>query len=111
MSKYLDENGDLYLPMLPAGCFERVTISTNGARVRVAKLNGQWYAMTYVSQNPAAMRNREERATWARAVGLTAKDVETHVRRTKARKAKETMLADIEHAKHVLRAAGYEVTE
>jgi hypothetical protein len=37
--------------------------------------------------------------------------VEAYVRRKKRERAKEQLAADVEHAKRVLRAAGYEVTD
>ena len=100
------------LPKLPPGRYVGATVVTNGSRIEVMKTpSGQWYGMNYRSCDPVMMRNREERATWARAVGVTAKDVEAYVRRKKREKAKESFAQQVEHAKSVLRAAGYEVEE
>jgi len=107
----LDPN-KLELPMLRPGRHVGATLVTNGFRVQLVRLpDGQWYGMNYRSCDPVMMKNREERATWARCVGITLKDVEAYVRRKKREKAKESFAQEVEHAKRVLRSAGYEVDE
>lgn len=102
----------LELPMLPPGRHVGATLVTNGSRISLVRLpTGQWYGMNFRSCDPTMMRNREERATWARCVGITVKDVEAYVRRKKREEAKRAFAQDVEHAKRVLRAAGYEVDE
>jgi hypothetical protein len=102
---------DLPLPHAPSGHFKDAEIATNGMRISLVKIAGRWHGLNYRSCDPLMMRNRAERSTWAKFIGVPAKDVEAYVRRKKRERAKEQLAADVEHAKRVLRAAGYEVTD
>lgn len=80
-------------------------------RLMFAKVEGQWYALTHYSSNPVRMRNREERSTFARAIGVTAKEVEQFVRREKNRRKKEYLTEELRDARALLQANGYNVID
>lgn len=101
----------LPLMTMPPGRHSGAIIATNGSRITLACINGQWHAMGYRSTCPTHMSNRQERATWARFIGVPVKDVEAYVRRKKREKQKASFAEQLEHAKSVMRANGYEVID
>jgi hypothetical protein len=96
---------------MPQGRREGVVIATNGSRLGLACINGQWHAMNFRSSCPTQLRNRSERSTWAHLIGVPAKDVEAYVRRKKREKQNAIDADQLEHAKAIMRANGYEVIE
>lgn len=98
------------LDMLNPGRYkaEEVVVAGNMAW---AKVDGKWCAMTYRSSDPMRMRNREERSSFARAIGVPVKDVENYVRRKRREEAKESLTQELREARLLLQQNGYNVID
>ena len=68
-------------------------------RVQIAvTCDGDVFALNYRSTDPKHLRNSDERATWARAVGVPAKDVEAYVRRKREQEKREDLEDEVKRA-------------
>lgn len=87
---------------------EEVVIAGNLAWVKVS---GKWFALTHRSCDPVHMRNREMRSSFAHAIGVPVKQVETYVRAEKRKTAKEQLNDALKDARALLQSNGYSVID
>lgn len=80
------------------GTLDNAKVSYYGGVRLVIASDGTPYAMNHGSAHPKYLNNRDERATWARALGLKPSDVENFVRREKRRERAEELEEEIKRA-------------
>lgn len=60
--------------------------------------DGEVFALNNRSEDPYYLKNRVLRASWARAVGVPAKDVEAYVRRKREQEKRESLEDEVKRA-------------
>jgi hypothetical protein len=101
-----------YKLKLVTGTFDALkVVSAFSGRLVIAQMaNGEWAALNRRSCDPADLRNREERAHWARAQGIKPGEIENYVRRIKAAEKAGYLRDDIQRARELLHSHGYATT-
>lgn len=98
------------LEYLPNGYHKAEEVVIQG-QLMFARVGGKWYGLNHRSCDPYHMRNREQRDTFARVVGVTCREVERYVRRVKRERAREELKESLADARVLLQQNGYNVID